>query len=500
MAFDRFRATHDGPLRPHLVAVGLFAIGATLAMSFLSSLWGQSLEGWIVVISVGLSCTALWVASGWIRSTSRILACIGWVCTVLLAACYLLWAYLAVAFGLLLGWTVPPWLGGVIVILALAALATTFRRRDRWYVPSVLPLGLWIAVVLSGWLREETLVRCDDFFALRPPVQLLVKNPQLESCEPGEVRPSGRFPRTIWQSPDGARIIFTTQGPWQPNVFKGSVCEASLGNDAAVRCVGKPLGKSQGLIDLPEQGRLLVLQWGIATPAGDRGGVALELPRNDSIAILEEHWFDEMIGDGFYEPRNSTLYMFSDRMNGIHRVRLPTYERLPTIPSDLTPGELVYDRGLGEGVACGHGIGTAISGAPYAQRYLADGSSSPLEKISMTWGCDWDPVRRKVYSTIPNLGLLDRIDYDTGRVEKRWFVGLGMRSVAYDRARRRIYLTDFLRGYVHALDETSGELIGDWFVGRFSRWVQLTRDGRALLATGNLGVVRIPLSDELPAR
>jgi hypothetical protein len=134
-----------------------------------------------------------------------------------------------------------------------------------------------------------------------------------------------------------------------------------------------------------------------------------------------------MIGDGFYEPRNSTLYMFSDRMNGIHRVLLPTFERLPTIPSELTPGELRYDRGLGQGVACGHGIGTAISGDPYGQRYLADGNSSPIEKLSMTWGCDWDPVRRKVYSTIPNLGLLDRIDYDTGRVEKRWLVGLGMR-------------------------------------------------------------------------
>jgi hypothetical protein len=176
-------------------------------------------------------------------------------------------------------------------------------------------------------------------------------------------------------------------------------------------------------------------------------------------------------------------------------VLLPTFERLPTIPSELTPGELRYDRGLGQGVACGHGIGTAISGDPYGQRYLADGNSSPIEKLSMTWGCDWDPVRRKVYSTIPNLGLLDRIDYDTGRVEKRWLVGLGMRSVAYDRARQRVYFTNFLRGEAYAFDEASGRVVAHWFVGRFSRWVQLTRDGRALLATGNLGVVRIPLDE-----
>jgi hypothetical protein len=68
-----------------------------------------------------------------------------------------------------------------------------------------------------------------------------------------------------------------------------------------------------------------------------------------------------------------------------------------------------------------------------------------------------------------------------------------MRSVAYDRARRRVYFTDFLRGNVVALDEPSGGIVGRWFVGRFSRWVQLTHDGRALLATSNLGIIRISL-------
>jgi hypothetical protein len=257
--------------------------------------------------------------------------------------------------------------------------------------------------------------------------------------------------------------------------------------------VGKPEGKSQGLIDLPEENRLLVMQWGIETPAGRPGAVVFEIPRQAKIEILAEHWFDEMVGDGFYEPRNSTLYMFSDRMNGVHRVRLPAFDMLPTIASDLAPGELSYDPALGEGVACGHGLGTAIRGAPYGQRYLAEQNSSPLEKVSMTWGCDWDPRARKVYSTIPNLGLLDRIDYDSGRVEKHWIVGFGMRSVAYDRTRRRVYFGDFLRGNVYALDESSGRIVGRWFVGRFSRWVQLTRDGRALLATSNLGVARIPL-------
>jgi hypothetical protein len=31
------------------------------------------------------------------------------------------------------------------------------------WVPPALPLGIWIALVLSGWVREENWVRCDDF-------------------------------------------------------------------------------------------------------------------------------------------------------------------------------------------------------------------------------------------------------------------------------------------------------------------------------------------------
>jgi hypothetical protein len=227
--------------------------------------------------------------------------------------------------------------------------------------------------------------------------------------------------------------------------------------------------------------------------------VILEVPREGPFELLAEHWFDnEMMAEGFYEPRNSTLYMFSDEMNGIHRVRLPSFERLPTLNVDLpTPGELRYDRQRGEGVACGDRIGDAIRGDPFSVRPFGDADASILDRLSVSWGCDWDPIERKVYSTVPNLGLLDRIDYDTGRVEKRWFVGLGMRSVAYDRARRRVYFANFLRGEVLAFDEQSERVINRWFVGRFSRWVRLTHDGRALLATGNLGVVRIPL-DEHP--
>jgi hypothetical protein len=488
------RPLRRGIVRPHALSFLAFAGGASLAMSFLAGDWGRDVVGSTKLLLVGVLCAALWTGSAASRADSPRLRWLGRVCWVLLVACYLMWAYLGIAFGVLLAWTVPCWLWPVVVLLALAAAATAFRPHGSLQVPMVLPLGIWIAALLSGWLREENLLRCDDFLALQPPAQLAVPNPHVASCRQGEVRPSGRFPRTIWEDPDGKRVVFTTQGAATQDGLRGSVCEARL-DGGVPRCVGNPVNKSQGIVDLPDRERLLVMQWGIPTPSGSIGAVVMELPRSEGISILAEHWFDEMVGDGFYEPRNSTLYLFSDRMNGIHRVRLPAFEPLPTIPSTVAPGELRYDRDAGEGVTCGQGLGVAVRGAPFSERHFRESSSSLLDRLSLSWGCDWDEQARKVYSTVPNLGLLDRIDYDSGRVEKRWFVGLGMRSVAYDRARRRVYFTNFLRGDVFAFDESSGRIVERWFVGRFSRWVRLTRDGRALLATGNLGIVRIALEE-----
>lgn len=475
---------------PHPIAAVAFFIGAALAASLLKSMFE-----WHVVAFAAAVCTVVWLATGLTASGSPPLRWLGRAAWIALLSFYALCAYLAVVFGMLLAWTVPTWGWALTAAAAIAAIGTVRRSRKRLHVPVLLPVGIWIAVVLSGWLREEMLLRCDDLDALRPPAQLVVPNSQLASCRPGEVRPSGRFPRTIWQDPDdGERVVFTTQGEPVPGGLDGSVCEARLGADTPPICIGRPFNKSQGLIDVPEENRLLAMQWGVPTPSGNPGAVLFELPRDRSIAVLGEHWFDEPFAEGFYEPRNSTLYMFSDRMDAIHPAVLPDFELMPPIPVEFTPGEVRYDPTLGEGVACGGGIGAAIRGDPFSFRYFLDGDSSLIDRLSLTWGCDWDAASHKVYSTVPNLALLDLIDYDTGRVEKRWFVGPGMRSVAYDRSRRRVYIGDFLRGYVLAFDETSERVVARWFVGRFSRWVRLTRDGRALLATGNLGIVRIPLN------
>lgn len=487
--------TRDRGTRPHLVAVCAFLVGSALAMSFLSSLGGGGIKGYVVMTLAGVLCTGIYLGSALSGAAARRLRWTGRACRILLILFYILWAYLAVAFGQLLAWTVPGWALVPLALAALLAAATARQPRNRPYIPIVLPLGLWIAVVLSGWPREENRLHCDDVRALRSPVELVVRNPLLAGCQPGQVRLSGRVPRTIWEAPDGKRIVFTTQGAQAPGGLDGSICEARLdGGSVPPRCVGPPVGKAHGIIDWPEHGRLLVMQLGIPTPAGSLGAAVFELPREEGITILAEHWFDEMVGDGFYEPRTATLYMASDRGNGIHRVLLPSFQPLPVLPpAFFIPDEVRYDPLAGEGIACGHHIGAAIRGNPFALRFLADGSSPVLDQLSVNWGCDWDPATRKVYSNIPNLGLLDKIDYDTGHVEKRWFVGLGKRAVAYDAAHGRVYFADFLRGNVFALDEQSGQRVGPWFVGRFCRRLRLTHDGHALLATSNLGVVRISL-------
>lgn len=468
----------------------MFALGAWLAMTFL-----YSSEDGRVVAAVALACTLTWIGSALRMATTQLPRWVGRACTLAVVGCHIFWAYLAVAFGLLLGWTISGQVVLLVILASAAAVGTLHRRRDQLHVPLVLPLGIWIAASLSGWQREENLLRCDDYLALRPPVQLVVpSDPRHATCRPEEVRPSGRFPRTIWEAPDGKRLVFTTSGRAEPGGLDGGVCEAVLGSGVAPRCVGSVHNKSQGLTEWRERDRLLAFQWGITTPWGTQGAVVYEFPLAGPLSILSEHWFDESVAEGFYEPRNSTLYMFSDAMNGIHRVSLPDFKPQPKIPIEgLTPGELRYDVGLGEGVLCASKIGVAVRGEPFSVRQFAEDGGSPIDAVGVSWGCDWDPKTRKVYSTIPNLGLLERIDYDSGQVEKRWFVGPGMRSVAYDPVRQRIYFTDFLRGYVLAFDEQSERIVDRWFVGRFSRWVRLTRDGHALLATGNLGIVSIPL-------
>lgn len=476
----------------------LFAIGAAGAWSFIRSPFPNT---WLPLLAVAAASTAMWLGAGLTGRRDASLRWLGRLCQVGVVAMYALWLYLGIVFGFLLGWTVPLTFRLLIITVAAVTLWTWLRPVGRLRVPIVLPLGVWIAVVLSGWVREEWLLRCDDALSLAAPVQLLVAgNARIKDCRPGEVIAVGRYPRTTWEDHERGRLVFTTQGAPTPDGLPGSFCEVSSAGGGDIHCVGPAEGKSQGIAKLPNEPTILAMQYGVRTPGGKLGAVTFEIDISGPLKIVREHWFDELTGEGFYEPSNATLYMFSDELNGVHRVQLPSFERKPTIPIEwFTPGELRYDEARGEGIACARNLGVAIRGNPFTARDLTAGSHDIITRLSMTWGCDWDEAKRQVYTAIPNLGLLTKIDYDTGEVKKRWFVGPGLRSVAYDPARQMVYLSDFLRGYVVAFDERAERVTARWFIGRFARWVRLTHDGRALLATSNLGIVRIPL-DEPPSR
>jgi hypothetical protein len=52
----------SGFVQPHVASLCAFALGASLAMSFLSNDWGRDLVAWAKVALVGAVCTAIWRA------------------------------------------------------------------------------------------------------------------------------------------------------------------------------------------------------------------------------------------------------------------------------------------------------------------------------------------------------------------------------------------------------------------------------------------------------
>jgi hypothetical protein len=147
---------------------------------------------------------------------------------------------------------------------------------------------------------------------------------------------------------------------------------------------------------------------GLMTPANVSGAVVLELPRSGASMVLAEHWFDYMLGEGFYEPRNATLFMFSDKMDGIHRARLPGFEPAPTIPiTFFTPGRCVTtpSRERASRVAI---ASPPRSGANRSRPKLQRRQRVAHRELSLSFGSDWDEAARKVYVAVPNLGLLVR--------------------------------------------------------------------------------------------
>jgi hypothetical protein len=480
--------------------LALFFTGAALAFVFLGSTFG-----WPVLVTAAGIATWLRFAAGkrWTGRARLIRA----VAVAALLSLYGVWAYLAVVFGWLLAWTVSSAVAAAILSVAIVALIGLRRPTGGVRIPLVLPLGAWIAVCLLGWMREDGVIRCADYLRFRSDASLTLVIPTtqaLAGCAAADTLGVERYPRRVWEAPDGSRYLVVTQrgidpssGTPVPDPIEQSICEFAA--DGSRRsCVGEY--KTQVIFDSESLDRLFVGGW-----EGHKG-VLYALPRSDSLHLRQEVRTEAGTGEGYYDPDADEIALLADECSGLIRFRASDLSPLPTVPAPFCPGEAHYDATRHEGIFCfapvgplgplmlgtGDYLSVAFHGNPFSYRFL--GASHLLRYGAMVWGCDFDPVRRVAWIAIANLGVIAVTDYDTGKVLETWWAEPGLRSAEFDARRRRLYMSNFLRGDVIAFDVDSGREVGRWFVGRFARYVGLTRDRTALLATSNLGVVRIPLA------
>lgn len=483
------------------VGIALYFVGATLGFVFLSSAFSAAL-----VAFAATTCTAAYAARERARAPARSARVVGVVAWVIVALAYALWGYLAIAWGSVLLWSVRWW-GWAVIALSLVGAGVTARRAwDGPRVPLALPLGAFVALLLWGWRTEEILVRCDDYLALAERAGTSLRSPtsvRLARCTPGEEVPIGRFPRVIWESPDAARLVITTQAAGAGRTmdgdrFHGAICEVRSESEPA--CIGG--GRAQGLAESFDLARIFIASWGDRTEPGVRGvvhAIPLDGPLESVASVTSARSTCEL----FYDQDADRVYGFSDEGFEVLPFEGSTLAPRPIIDGTFwPPGAIRYDATRGEGVLCTAGtallridgspyVAIAVRGSPFSMRPL--GGDGPLALGALTWGCDWDPETREVWVAVPNLGLLATIDYDTGAVLATHAVGFGLRSVTLDRSRRRLYVTDFLGGYVLAFDADTADEVDRWFVGRFPRTTTLSRSGASLYVGTNLGVVEIDL-------
>ena len=424
-----------------------------------------------------------------------------------LLSLYAIWAYLAVVFGWLLAWTVSLVVAGAILFIAAVAFIGLWRPIGGMRIPVLFPVGVWITACLLGWVREDGLIRCADYSRFQSDASATLVIPTtraLSGCAPGQILRVERYPRRVWEAPDGSRYLVTTQrgintsvGTPVPDPIEDSICEFAADGSRRT-CVGEY--KTQVIFDSERLDRVFV--------GGFSGwqGILYALPRSDSLRLLREVRTGGGTGEGYYDPDADEIGLLADECSGLTRFRASDLSPLPPVPAPFCPGETHYDATRHEGIFCfapvgplgplllgtGDYLSVAFHGSPFSYRLL--GASHVWRYGALVWGCDFDPARRVAWIMIANLGVIAVTDYDTGQVIDTWLAEPGLRSAVFDASRSRLYMSNFLRGDVIAIDVDSGREVGRWFVGRFARYVGLTRDRNSLLATSNLGVVRIPLS------
>ena len=480
------------------VTAALFGVAAFAGLAFVQSSFGWGLPVGGAGAAVALALVARTSSPRRSMRVARGLSCVA------LAALHLFWLYEAVALSFILGWTLSVWGVAALAALTLAGVATL---RPSWTgprVPVALPLGILSVACLSGWPREEAVIRCDDYLAATATagVRMLVPTrPDLVQCSPGATFPIGRYPRKVWEDPADGRLVFTTQAGRLskpgPAWIGGSVCEARLGDGRAPACFG--IGKSHALREAPGLGRLFVT---FMNRDGSRSGALVAFPSSGALEPVATLDLERTPVELFYDPEDDRIGLFFDEMDAWLSVRASTLQPDGTGPGSWNGDECRYDPRRHEGVLCG-----SATPGDWARHlgYVAKGFSPRTGEVrplgggllamaELSWGCDADFERRRAYVGVANTGLVQTLDLDSGDVLAWHFVGLGARSVLLDAPRGLLYVADFLRGRVTAVDAETGAEAGSWFVGRYVHDLVLSRDRRVLLATSNLGILGISVS------
>ncbi len=474
----------------------LFIVGTALAFSWaISSIGPFGLAGATAALTIVAR-----LADGPDRS-----AIVRRLALAVVIGVHVCWLATLTVLAAVLAWSVSAWVW-TLAAVSLALFVATHLLTMRIRVPLALPLGILIAALAYGWMREDGVIRCDDYLrVLSEGLEVAVPStPDIASCTAGDALTVTRYPRSMWEDPNGGRFLISTQrgdhvysppipagrqvGAW----LDGAICEVTTSGDAP-RCFGR--GKADAFVDSAARDRLY-------TTAHDAANTTLyALSRSGSMRVLAEKQVPLRAGILYLDDQSDVVGLCEDEGTQIHHFRASDFTELGAVAAPFTSTYVRYDDALREGVACGAGRGAggafsaaAFHGDPFSYRLLAPTSQHPSSWLAVTWGCDWDPAARRVYVAVASLGMLQVIDYDTGRIVSSRFVGPGIRPVAFDGQRRLIYVGTFLSGEVLALDADSLAVAHRWFVGRFLRQLEISRDRRSLLATSTLGIVRVPLA------
>ena len=441
--------------RSAVPTLGLYFLGVALIMHVVPS------TGPVSRFGVAAALTA--ILSGASARPRGVVGRVGrWaaiVVTLLTLLCFLQIGYLGI---MIFGWAARWWMRLLMVAAGLGTLATAVPARPVVRVPLVLLLGLFaIMYRLSG--PDDLSIRCDDYLRAKaqPGVEVLIPTTLAElQCRPGEQLAVTRYPRTLWEAPEGDRFVITSQNDSQVGWFAGrgrkvesrlagSFCEVFVDPSRPVNCLGEHI--ADGIVPIDPHGRLVVGQW---NRHGRSGSKVWAVTQRTPMRLLAERAYESTTAGGFYDRASGLLGIGFDSGIGIDYLDPVTLApAAPPVRTRVQGFNARFDSEHGEGILCaapgpfepidGQGyLSIAFHGVPFSRHLLGSTRQYPWARLVAAAGCDWDPDTRVVWLSIFSLGPVIPLHYDTGRVlggPIAWTVP-GVRVVLLDKARQRLYL------------------------------------------------------------